>query len=47
MKAGLDVVLTIDISNSMAWKTGSSDKQYVAENKLVDLMGSVIDFAGN
>jgi len=45
MKAGLDVVLTIDISNSMAWKTGSSDKTYVDYNKLDEVMESVIDFA--
>ena len=43
VKAGLDVVLTIDVSNSMCWAEGT--KTYAASNKLTSVMNSVKEFA--
>lgn len=44
VKTGVDAVLTIDISNSMAWETGTKTDNFV-RNKLTEVMESVVDFA--
>ncbi len=44
-QVGVDVVLTIDVSNSMAWETNTGNKTYVANNKLVEVMTAVKNFA--
>ncbi len=42
-KESVDAVLVIDISNSMSWGIGTKD--YNANNKLDDVMASVVEFA--
>jgi len=44
VKTGVDAVLVIDVSNSMAWETGGKDDNFTA-NKLTEVMSAVDDFA--
>ena len=44
VKPGVDAVLTIDISNSMAWKTGTDDDNFT-NNKLTEVMEAINSFA--
>lgn len=43
-KTGVDAVLTIDISNSMAWAQGTTTDD-LARNKLTEVMESIVEFA--
>ena len=45
IKKAVDVVLTIDISNSMAWKTGTREDEFENKNKLDEVMDAVKTFA--
>ena len=45
IKKAVDVVLTIDVSNSMAWKTGTRDDEFEDKNKLDEVMEAVKTFA--
>lgn len=46
VQTGVDVVLTIDISNSMAWATGTTSSDgYAENNKLDEVMAAVENFA--
>lgn len=44
VKPGVDAVLTIDVSNSMAWEVGTKTDNWES-NKLTEVMKSVVDFA--
>lgn len=45
VKKGVDVVLTVDISNSMAWETGSANSDNFTRNKLTEVMEAIDTFA--